>query len=79
MKNTAPHPNPPTNASRRRMDAPPLPDRCVIVFPGNNIEMPVIFKSWIYGKHEIPINSKPRSKQHTTTTSNQGMIAALRG
>jgi len=79
MKKTASHSNPATNASRRRIDAPPLPDRCVIVFPGNNIEMPVIFKSWIYGKSEEPISAKPRGKQHNTTTSNQGMIAALRG
>jgi len=36
------------NKSARRVGAPSLPDRCVIVVPGDDIEVSAIFKSWIY-------------------------------
>jgi len=61
-----------------RLEAPPLPDRCVIVVPGQNIEVTAVFNSWIYEGPESEIHIEPRGKRPDYTASNQGIIEALR-
>ena len=41
-----------TRSVSRRVGGAPGPERCVIVIPGHGIEVPVIFKSWIYDGSE---------------------------
>jgi hypothetical protein len=48
----------------RRPGERPMPDRCVIRILGhNNIEVPVIFKSWIYDELEKNNDEGPRHRR----------------
>ena len=46
--------------ARRGMDSTSLPEQCVIRIPGQNVEVPAIFKSWIGDR---VISKKLKSKK----------------
>ncbi len=48
-----------TRNMSRRLKAPPLPDGCVIRIHGQNIEVPAIFKSWIFDEPQMETLQDP--------------------
>jgi hypothetical protein len=49
-------------SASRRIVAPPQPDNCVLVLPGKGIEVPAIFRAWIYDKAGHEFDAEPRRK-----------------
>jgi len=52
-------------ANMKTAIAPPsFPVRCVIVVPGQNVEVPVFFNSWIYGGAENDIDEQSQNNRY---------------